>query len=56
MRVYKRSDDTEVGVCLSSDVGGIGKKYGEVRRLRNEFIKEHGKACDIWCVDGSQKE
>jgi hypothetical protein len=56
LEIYKKADDTDLGVFLIIDVGGIGKKYGEVRRLRNEFIKEHGKASDIWCVDGSQKE
>lgn len=55
LEIYKKADDTDLGVFLIIDVGGIGKKYGEVQRLRNDFIKEHGKASDIWYVDGNQK-
>jgi hypothetical protein len=55
LEIYKKADDTDLGIFLIIDVGGIGKKYGEVQRLRNEFIKEHGKASDIWYVDGNQK-
>jgi len=55
LEIYKKADNTDLGVFLIIDVGGIGKKYGEVQRLRNEFIKEHGKASDIRYVDGDQK-
>ena len=55
LEIYKKADDTDLGVFLIIDVGGIGKKYGEVQKLRNDFIKEHGKASDIWYVDGNQK-
>ncbi|MGP3791723.1 hypothetical protein [Pseudomonas sp. B392_1p] len=55
LEIYKKADDTDLGIFLIIDIGGIGKKYGEVQRLRNEFIKDHGKASDIWYIDGNQK-
>ncbi|MGY0588465.1 MAG: hypothetical protein ACW7DY_22510 [Paraglaciecola chathamensis] len=55
LEIYKKADDTDLGVFLIIDVGGIGKKYGAVQKMRNNFIKEHGKASDIWYVDGNQK-
>jgi hypothetical protein len=55
LEIYKKADDTDLGVFLIIDVGGIGRKYDEVQKLRNDFIKEHGKASSIWYVDGTQK-
>lgn len=55
LEIYKKADDTNLGVFLIIDVGKIGKKYSNVQKLRNEFIKEHGKASDIWYVKGHQK-
>ncbi|WP_313313109.1 hypothetical protein [Pulveribacter sp.] len=55
LEIYKKADDTDLGVFLIIDVGGIGKKYGIVQKIRNDFIKEHGKASDIWYVDGNKK-
>lgn len=55
LEIYKKADDTDLGVFLIIDVGGIGKKYGAVQKIRNDFINEHGKASDIWYVDGNQK-
>jgi hypothetical protein len=55
LEIYKKADDTDLGVFLIIDVGGIGKKYDEVQKIRNDFIKEHGKASSIWYVDGTQK-
>lgn len=55
LEVYKKADDTDLGVFLIIDVGGIGKKYSAVQKMRNDFIKEHGKASDIWYVDGNKK-
>lgn len=55
LEIYKKADDTDLGVFLIIDVGGLGKKYGVVQKMRNDFIKEHGKASDIWYVDGNEK-
>lgn len=55
LEIYKKADDTDLGVFLIIDVGGIGKKYNLVQKLRNEFVKEYGKASDIRYVDGDQK-
>lgn len=55
LEIYKKADDTDLGIFLIIDVGGIGTKYDAVQKKRNDFIKEHGKASEIWYVDGNQK-
>ncbi|MGZ5018535.1 MAG: hypothetical protein ACXV8U_22440 [Methylobacter sp.] len=55
LEIYKRADDTDEGVFLLVDVGRIGNKYAEVQRVRREFLEDHGKASEIWYVDGTQK-
>jgi hypothetical protein len=55
LEIYKAADDTNLGVFLIIDVGGIGKKYGVVQKIRSEFLKENAHASDIWYVDGNQK-
>ncbi|MBK1891698.1 hypothetical protein Undi14_16835 [Undibacterium sp. 14-3-2] len=55
LEIYKKAEDTNSGVFLIIDVGGIGRKYDEVQKLRTDFIKQLGKASDIWFVDGNQK-
>ena len=55
LEIYKRADDTDEGIFLILDVGRIGNKYAEVKRVHSEFLKEHGKASEIWYVDGTQK-
>jgi hypothetical protein len=55
LEIYKKADDTDIGIFLLIDVGGLGKKYDKVQRVRQEFLKEHGKASDIRYIDGNQK-
>lgn len=55
LEIYKKADDTNLGVFLIIDIGGIGKKYDEVQKLRSEFIKQYGAASELWYVDGNQK-
>jgi hypothetical protein len=56
LEIYKRADDTDEGIFLLVDVGRIGNKYTEVQRVRRDFLEKHGKASEIWYVDGTQKE
>lgn len=56
LEVYKRAEDTEHGVYLIIDVGGIGQKYGEVQRLRLEALQRGEKVSSIYLVDGNIKE
>ncbi|RZG14371.1 hypothetical protein EXT47_13965 [Pseudoalteromonas sp. CO342X] len=55
LEIYKRADDTDLGIFLIMDVGGIGKKYADVQKVRREFLAEYGQASDIWFIDGNQK-
>jgi hypothetical protein len=55
LEIYKRADDTDEGIFLLVDVGKIGNKHTEVERVRKEFLEKHGKASEIWYVNGKQK-
>ncbi|MGZ5045580.1 MAG: hypothetical protein ACXV8P_12400 [Methylobacter sp.] len=55
LEVYKRADDTDEGIFLLIYVGGIGKKYVEVEKVRGKFLQENGKASEIRFVDGTRK-
>jgi hypothetical protein len=55
LEIYKKADDTDTGIFLLINVGGIGKKYAKVQQIRQELIIAHGKASDIWYIDGTQK-
>lgn len=56
LEIYKRADDTDVGIFVLIDVGGLGRKYEQIQRIRTRKLKDHGIASDIWYVDGLQKE
>ncbi len=55
LEIYKQADDTDVGVFLILDVGGLGKKFARISELRKQHLKEFGKASDIVLVDANIK-
>lgn len=55
LEIYKKAEDTNIGIFLIIDVGGIGKKYGKVQVIRREAIEKYGNASAIWFVDGTKK-
>ncbi len=55
LEIYKKADDTDIGIFIIIDIGGIGKKLDDAQKIRDKFIEEHGKASDIWHIDGTQK-
>jgi hypothetical protein len=56
LEIYKCADDTDEGIFLIVDVGGIGNKYSDVQEVHKKHLREHRKASKIWLVDGKQKE
>lgn len=56
LEIYKKAEDTQVGVYLVIDVGGLGQKYNEVQRMRREAIEAGQKTSAIYLVDGNRKE
>jgi hypothetical protein len=56
LEIYKKADDTDVGIFVLIDVGLLGEKYATIQRIRNEFLADNGVASDIWYVDGRQKD
>ncbi|WP_284892750.1 hypothetical protein [Cobetia amphilecti] len=56
LEIYKKAEDTDYGVFLIIDVGGLGDKYNRVQLARDKFMEEHGKASVVRLVDGNKKE
>jgi hypothetical protein len=56
LEIYKKADDTEIGIFVLIDVGGLGRKYEAIQRARTSHLKDFGSASDIWYVDGLQKD
>jgi hypothetical protein len=56
LEIYKKADDTDIGIFVLVDVGGLGKKYEAIQRARTSHLKDFGNASDIWYVDALQKD
>lgn len=56
LEIYKKADDTDVGIFVLIDVGSLGQKYATIQRIRNEFLAGNGVASDIWYVNGMQRD
>jgi hypothetical protein len=55
LEIYKAAEDTDHGVYLVIDVGGLGQKYIEVQRVRREAIDRGEKTSKIFLIDGNRK-
>lgn len=55
LEIYKKADDTDLGIYLVIDVGGIGQKYAEVQRSRLAAIERGEKTSKIFLVDGNRR-
>lgn len=55
LEIYKKAENTDVGVFLLIDVGFMKNKFKDVQVARQKFLDEFGQASDIWLVDGNQK-
>ena len=56
LEIYKKAEDTKVGVYLVIDVGSLGQKYNEVQRMRREAIEADQETSSIYLVDGNRRE
>lgn len=54
--IYKRADDTELGAFIVIDVGGLGKKFEVVQRLRREASERGESTSQIYYVDGNIRD
>lgn len=55
LEIYKAAEDTDHGIYLVIDVGGLGQKYAEVQRVRREAIDRGEKTSKIFLIDGNRK-
>jgi hypothetical protein len=56
LEIYKKADDTDIGIFVLIDVGSLGRKYEEIQRIRVSHLNDHDIASDVWYIDGLQKE
>lgn len=55
LEIYKAAEDTDQGVYLVIDVGGLGQKYAEIQRVRREAIDRGEKTSKIFLIDGNRR-
>ena len=55
LEIYKKAEDTDYGIYLVIDVGGIGQKYGEIQRSKLEATARGERASQIYLVDGNRR-
>lgn len=56
LEIYKKADDTDVGIFLIIDVGSIGRKLARIQTIQKQHMEEFGKASEIVVVDANVKE
>ena len=56
LEIYKSAEQTKEAFYVVVDVGGMGRKDDKIIYLRNQMIKNYGKASEIVIVDGTPKE
>lgn len=55
LEIYKAAEDTDYGIYLVIDVGGIGQKYGEIQRSKLEATARGERTSQIYLVDGNRR-
>lgn len=53
--IYKNASKTEFGVLLVMDVGGLGKKLGQIKQIRDYRLQKGEMASDIELVDAKKR-
>ncbi|PQK88853.1 MULTISPECIES: hypothetical protein [Pantoea] len=56
LEIYKKADDTNLGIFVIMDIGKIGKKFEKVIQVRNKFLESNATASEIIIIDGKPKE
>lgn len=56
LEIYKAGEDTDKGVFLVVDVGGLGNKLSEIEKIRSERLASKQNASAIWHVDAQKKK
>lgn len=56
LEIYKKGDDTNLGIFLIMDVGKLGKKFERVIQIRNKFLESNKTASEIILIDGNHKD
>lgn len=56
LEIYKCAEDAQHGVFLLVDVGGMGKKYSQIQRLRDDAQARGERTPSIWHVDATQRQ
>jgi len=55
LEIYKQADDTNEAFLLLIDIGKLGRKYEQILKVKELFLEKHGRASDIWLVNGKRK-
>ncbi|WP_275234004.1 hypothetical protein [Pantoea ananatis] len=55
LEIYKKADDTNLGIFIIMDIGKIGKKFEKTIQARNKFLESNPIASEIIVIDGKPK-
>lgn len=55
LEIYKKADDTELGIFLIIDVGSLGQRYARVQKLRDTQLEKGLPASKVFLIDGNQR-
>ncbi|EGR0396372.1 MULTISPECIES: hypothetical protein [Vibrio] len=55
LEIYKTADNTDVGIFLLIDVGGMGTKHARIQAARDHMLRANLPASEIFVVDGKPK-
>lgn len=55
LEIYKKAEESEEGIFILIDIGGIGDKFKKLQEVRRDFFESNGKASEIFLIDGNPK-
>jgi hypothetical protein len=56
LEIYKRAECTDCAAYVVVDVGGMGKKDAQLRKLRKDLTARGKRASDLCFIDGSRRK
>ncbi|MDA5695221.1 hypothetical protein MMY88_12580 [Acinetobacter baumannii] len=55
LEIYKTAEQSEEGIFILIDIGGLREKFKRLQEVRREFVTSYNKASQIVLIDGNPK-
>jgi len=56
LEIYKKAEQSDEGIFILIDIGGMGEKFKRIQEIRREFVASYGKASEIIVIDANHKD